>query len=907
MSNYCIRLISLLILVNVLGLAQSDKKLKSKFFKKFTTYYTNWRSSHPRFSDDSRYVVFSRYEDGVRCPEISRISIDGSGLDGGGFWFTRLSPGFGVARNPSFAGSDGKHVIFESNIHKGPLKYHFPADEKADSKGKFVEYPCDDVLLCRNPVNNKTIAELCAELHYEIPPTMALYAVNQYGNLIAQLTGPNADSESLQYSGDATLAGNGKIVIFSGRCDTGICLYKFDYLPDDLKKADAKRPQVTKIDTSSLNEPNAAYGGVSFSSDGDTIVFHGYTPQPNNDTALQIFRARLDYGLFPITSTEIYLGHLSSQSFEKIPSSPPNVVQKLYPKFVPNTNNKKILYTAKLKVNYDNGTLEGYQLRMYDLDSNEDVEVTGVGDDYIEASDAAFNLDGTKLVFVINSAPNKEVIVRSIAVGEFYLPGNINSSNLMAFQQIPTEPESSALSELYESKPDEIVHFKDEKYFKNVRQLTFGGVNRKGYFKYSDASVIGFEAYGEPYGSDCSQIYEMNWTNRTIRRLSSGFGRSTIGPYRIGDWANDVYVTGVYASDFFNIVPNKTAVHPIICRRKLCDPFTLDALKDEELTSFCSGPTLELLNDSKVFTLSGGLISSVIHPNLPYVGEPYFGYGRYYFTAISKTESTSSKQGPSIVYKSARNDTYKRVTHWQRTGYKGGPVYNGAHIYANIHPTYQPTLAFHADFPCTQWWENITRFHKLFKYMLVDPSRTEIYVADESKRTNLELSEYALPNTTQLTNFGCASWGPTFLTDTFQILFTSDKNYCGKQKAKGSKDSDGNEIVGAADLFVIGSDGTGLEQITFSGPNIFDGDATLNSDGDKILWASTRNASKPGDVNLFMADWIYPSRKWPGSEETTQVPTTVPASDSAVILTDTTVILNAIVLFVIAKFITEFT
>ncbi|KAI1710973.1 WD40-like protein [Ditylenchus destructor] len=711
MSNYSIHLISLLILVNVLGLAQGEKKLKSKYFKKFTAYYTNWKSSHPRFSDDSRYVVFSRYEDGVSCPDITRISLDRSDAS----WFTRLSPGFGVARNPSFAGSDSKHVIFESNIHKGPLKNHFSADENWDNKGT-VKFPCDDVLLCRNAEKNETLAKLCAEPYYEIPPTMALYSVNQYGNLIAQLTGPNTESDLLQYNGGATVARDGKTVVFSGRCDTGICLYKFDYLPDDLKNTDAKRPQVTKIDTSSLNEPNAAYGGVSFSSDGDTIVFHGYTPQPNNDTALQIFRDRLDYENSDLTSKRC------AKAVSDICSQHKQQEDSLYG------------------------------------------EVTGVGDDYIEASDAAFNLDGTKLAFVINSGPHDEDgVVRSIAVGEFYLPNNTASSNLLAFQESPSESESpQATSEFYEREPDGVVHFKDEKYLKNVRQLTFGGVNRKGYFKGSGVSVIGFEAYGEPYGSDCSQIS-----------------------------------------------PDKTAVHPIICRRKLCDPLTLDALKDEELSGFCSGPTQEMLNDSKVFTIQeDGLIASVIKPNLLYAGEPYFGYGRYYFTYIIKINGTASANGPSIVYKSARNDTYKRVTHWQHTGYKGGPVYNGAPTYG----TNQPALAFHADF--SQGWENITRFHKLFRRMLIDPSRTEIYVADiDFKRSNLVVNEFTLPNTTQLTDFGCASWGPTFLVDTFQILFTSDKNYCGKQKAKGSKDSDGNEIVGAADLFVIGSDGTGLEQM----------------------------------------------------------------------------------------------
>lgn len=56
------------------------------------------------------------------------------------------------------------------------------------------------------------------------------------------------------------------------------------------------------------------------------------------------------------------------------------------------------------------------------------------------------------------------------------------------------------------------------------------------------------------------------------------------------------------------------------------------------------------------------------------------------------------------------------------------------------------------------------------------------------------------------------------------------------------------------DLYTIKYDGTGLTQITHS--DVFDGFPMFSPDGTQLLFASNRFAAKPGETNLFLADWV---------------------------------------------------
>ena len=56
------------------------------------------------------------------------------------------------------------------------------------------------------------------------------------------------------------------------------------------------------------------------------------------------------------------------------------------------------------------------------------------------------------------------------------------------------------------------------------------------------------------------------------------------------------------------------------------------------------------------------------------------------------------------------------------------------------------------------------------------------------------------------------------------------------------------------DLYLINPDGTGLEKVT-THPD-FDSFPMFSPDGRKLVWASNRNQTMPGETNIFIADWV---------------------------------------------------
>jgi len=100
-------------------------------------------------------------------------------------------------------------------------------------------------------------------------------------------------------------------------------------------------------------------------------------------------------------------------------------------------------------------------------------------------------------------------------------------------------------------------------------------------------------------------------------------------------------------------------------------------------------------------------------------------------------------------------------------------------------------------------------------------------------------------NKRPVTKLNAASFAPFFTPDGKRIIFCT--NYFDPDRTKPRRQPN-------FDLAVINVDGTVLERVTYN--DSFDGFPMFSPDGKKLVFASNRNDAKPGDTNVFIADWV---------------------------------------------------
>lgn len=189
-------------------------------------------------------------------------------------------------------------------------------------------------------------------------------------------------------------------------------------------------------------------------------------------------------------------------------------------------------------------------------------------------------------------------------------------------------------------------------------------------------------------------------------------------------------------------------------------------------------------------------------------------------------EATVSPDGKQIVFTSDRDGdlelylydlptrTTRRLTHLP--GYDGGAFFSPDGrkvVFRGWHPT-DP--------------KEMEDYRALLRDHLVRPSRMELFTIG-TDGSGLR----------QVTNNGAANFCPFWHPDGKRILFASNL-----------KDPSRRNF----DLFLVNEDGTGLEQVTFHGA--FDGFPMFSPDGRFLVWGSNRNAARPGDTNVFLAEWV---------------------------------------------------
>jgi TolB protein len=250
-----------------------------------------------------------------------------------------------------------------------------------------------------------------------------------------------------------------------------------------------------------------------------------------------------------------------------------------------------------------------------------------------------------------------------------------------------------------------------ERFFANLKQITFGGQNAEAYFSPDGTQLIFQRTAGD---SGCDQQYIINVDGSEMRQVSNGLGRTTCGYFYDGG-SRIFYSSTVHDSDACPPPPDYSLGY-------------VWGLYDFDIyTARPDGSDLRRLTETEGYT----------------------------------AEATLSPDGSTIVFTSVMDgdlDIYtmnvdgtnvKRLTN--TVGYDGGPFFSpdgSMIVYRSWHPSTP---------------EEIADYRTLLEQGLIRPSRMEIWVmkADGSEQR-------------QVTHLGHANFAPYFHPDGTRIIFSSN-------------------------------------------------------------------------------------------------------------------------------------
>jgi len=199
--------------------------------------------------------------------------------------------------------------------------------------------------------------------------------------------------------------------------------------------------------------------------------------------------------------------------------------------------------------------------------------------------------------------------------------------------------------------------------------------------------------------------------------------------------------------------------------------------------------------------------------------QPMAGAPRYDAEATIRKDGmivfTSLRSGDLEIYTMDKDgQNVRQLTN--ELGYDGGPFWSRD----------GKQIVYRAHHPETEKEKN--DYLALLKDDLIRPSKLDLWVmnADGS-------------NKRRVTNNGKANFAPFFFPNGKRIIFSSNQD-----------DPRGRNF----ELYAINADGSEQERITFN--ETFDGFPMFSPDGKKIVFCSNRNQAKPGDTNVFIADWV---------------------------------------------------
>jgi TolB protein len=314
------------------------------------------------------------------------------------------------------------------------------------------------------------------------------------------------------------------------------------------------------------------------------------------------------------------------------------------------------------------------------------------------------------------------------------------------------------------------------KHLANLKQLTSAGQNAEAYWS-PDSKRLIFQSTRD--GRECDQQYIMNADGSNQHLVSTGKGVTTCG-YFLPDNKHIIYASTHEASPACPAPADRSkgyvwAVYP---------GFDIYLATDD-------GKIEKKLTDAPGYDAEGTINFKT-----------------------QKITYTSLASGDLDLWSmNLDGSAKKRITTGE--GYDGGSVFSRD----------GKMMVWRANHPDTP--EKLKTYRDLIKENLTSPMKMELYTANADGS-----------NQKQITNYGCASFAPTFTPDGKKILFSSNKNKC------DSRDFE---------LFLVNVDGTGLEQVTdYAGFTSF---PEFSPDGKKLVFVTSYQAKGNYEFNIFTADW----------------------------------------------------
>jgi TolB protein len=313
----------------------------------------------------------------------------------------------------------------------------------------------------------------------------------------------------------------------------------------------------------------------------------------------------------------------------------------------------------------------------------------------------------------------------------------------------------------------------------NLRQLTHGGENAEAYWA-PDGKRLIFQSTRD--GHDCDQQYIMNADGSNPHLVSTGKGVTTCG-YFLADGKHILYASTHEGSASCPAKPDRSkgylwAVYP---------DFDIYLAED---------------------TGKAGKILKKLTNTPGYDAEATINWKTH------RIIYTSMASGDLDVW-SMNEDGSDKKQLTKAEGYDGGAVFSrdGSQM---VWRAYRP------DTP-----EKLDLYRSLLKENLTAPMKMELFVA----RSDGSAAK-------RITDYGCASFAPTFTPDGKKILFASNKHNC-----------DSSDF----ELYLINTDGTGLEQVTSYGG--FTSFPEFSPDGTRMAFVSSYKGQSKYEFNVFTADW----------------------------------------------------